>query len=396
MKKSFCLLLVTMFLFCIFFSTYVSAEETTNENKFYLGEHVNAGKDTGYSDSKTISEDDPHFGWEIGVFFVSGYSAIEKNENGESVFLKNVGDKVALWFCLNQNINELNGNKSLFICDDTDGYDKYFGIKKTNFKKGTLIIRHKNHQNQWEKPQIYTDYLNAKTSKGAYTQVELFEEGDYEVALNYEIKQINLNILGWKPFPDYYNYRIFFRFSVRNGNCMVYPFDIKTGTELTNSAYTENGFRLDFANSQYLKVNIKKEMLNQGAEGLVEDIRYNRPAKNGELFTEEGIYTITVNNEYTKQETVKKLYVGNNDVLKAHVYTGFPVEEIKQQISLGATVGENGELIPKAPNSNTAIDSQTNNCIIYIIIGLVALLFIVIIFLIAHKKKSKKEPQNDR
>ena len=389
-----CLLLTSMLLSTTAFAA--------TENKFYLGEVVNAGRDTGYTKKDKIKEDDPHFGWEIGEFFVSGYSANEKDSEGNPVFLKNVGDQVTLWFCLNEDINKLNNNDKLSICEDTNGYDEYFGIEKTNFGKGALIVRHKDSENHWGKPVIYTNYLSAKTSEGAYTQVDIFEEGDYEVALNYEIKETGLNIFGWKPLPSYHNYRIFFRFSVRNGNCMVYPFDVETKAELTNAAFTENGFYLDMANSKYLDIVIKKEILNESAEGLVEDVRFNKPAKDGEQFTEEGIYTITVKNEYTEQQTVKKIYVGTNDVLKAHVATGFSIEEIKYQISLGATVGEDGNLIPVAnqtptESQPTQSDDSTNdpvepsNYTMYIIIGGAALLVIVLVVIIVANKAKKKK-----
>lgn len=110
---------------------------------------------------------------------------------------------------------------------------------------------------------------------------------------------------------------------------MVFPFDVLTGQELTNSVFTENGFYIDLANSRYLNIDIKRVILTEGVDGLVEDTRYNRPAADGEKFTEEGIYTITATNQYTNVKTEKKIYVGNNSLLKAHVVTGLSIEEIK-------------------------------------------------------------------
>lgn len=98
----------------------------------------------------------------------------------------------------------------------------------------------------------------------ADTKVQLFEEGDYEVALDYEVTKDEL-------IDKTGHYRIFFKFSVRNGNCMAYPIDVKTGSELTNSSMTENGFRLDLAKSRYLKINLKKEILKDSADGLIEE-----------------------------------------------------------------------------------------------------------------------------
>lgn len=401
MKKVLSIQLLVLIVLNLILSINTLAVETT-ENKYYLGEAVNTGKDNGYSKSHKIKEDDPHFGWKIGDFFVSGFTDSEKDENGDPVFLKNVGDKITLWFCLNQDINKLNGKKDLSIYSDSNGYDQYFGIEKTKFKKGALIIRKKGSDNLWEEPVIYTDYLKAHTSQGAYTEVALFEEGDYEVALNYEIKETNVNIFGWKPFPNYHNYRIFFRFSVRNGNCMVFPFDVSTGAELTNSAFTENGFYLDLANSKYLNINIKKEILKEGANGLVEDTRFNRPAKDREHFTEEGIYTITATNEYTNQQTTKKIYVGTNNVMKAHVTTGFSIDEINHQISLGATISENGSLIPLSSQAEISESPSVDSSVVtvkkvtreinplYLCVVVILLVIIIISVIILKTKKNKK------
>lgn len=337
-------IIVLILVFSMMFSPFAFAVENTG-SKYYLGEIINAGKDTGYSENEKITEKDPHFGWKLGDFFVSGYTRETEDADCNPVFLKNVGDTVTLWFELEQDIAMLNGNEMLTISGDTNGYDEYFGIEKTDFGRGTLIIRHTDYQNHIGDPIIYTDYLAANATKGAAIEVELFEEGDYEVALNYEIREDKVNVFGWKPVGTYENYRIFLRFSVRNGNCMVYPFDVATGDELLNTAITENGFYLDLARSRYLDIDIKKEMLNEGVDGLVEDVRFNRPAKDGDQYTDEGIYTITVTNRYTAQQTVKKIYVGSNEVLMAYVTTGLSVPEIKELIDNGATIAPDGTII---------------------------------------------------
>ena len=329
------------------------AEESDNDRQFYLGTTVNTGKDNGYSGSTAIDQKDPHFGWNLGRFFVTGYTSNTTDEAGNPVFLKTVGDKVTLWFHLEQDINRLNGDDKLTIYDDANGYDKYFGVPQTGFGQGTLIIRYTDHRNLSAEPVVYTNYLAASATQGADTQVELFEEGDYEVALDYEIRQAGL------IFPSYTNYRISFRFSVRNGNCMVFPFDTVTGAELNNTAITENGFYLDLAKSRYLDINIRKEVMAEGADGLTEDTRFNRPAREGEHYTEEGIYTITVRNRYTNQETQKVIYVGTNDVLKAHVTTGLPINEITYQLSTGATVAPDGTIIPAPTETEPPTPTET-------------------------------------
>ncbi len=326
--------------------TTVSEEETEEDPNllmYYLGETVNTGHDTGYSKAETIKQSDPHFGWTLGDFSVSGFTRVITEDTDCPVFLKTVGDTVTLWFNLSQDIDCLDGDETLAIAEDTNGYDEAFGVKKTNFGRGTLIVKYTDYQNKSTTPTIYTDCLPA-IETGANIKVEMFEEGDYEIALDYEIKKSPTKILNTEILSEFSNYSIRVKFKVRNGNCMVYPFDIVTGEELTNSAITENGFYLDLAMSRYLDINVKKEMLNDGADGLVEDTRFNRPAKDGDEYTGEGIYTITVSNRYTDQETEKIIYVGTNQILKAVAVNGMSFEEVKNAVSSGASIAEDGTL----------------------------------------------------
>lgn len=318
--------------------TDISSSNTGTTNETYnLGSKVRVADFDSYFGEESITKDDAHYAWDLGNFFVSGYTDEVKGSDGNMVFLKNVGDKVTLWFRLNQDINKLNGNEKLSITADRTGSDQYFETPTMDFGRGTLIIRYTDHNNVKAEPTIYTNYLEANTSVGADTKVQLFEEGDYEVALDYQITNDQL-------IDKTSHYRIFFKFSIRNGNCMVYPFDVATGSELTNSSMTENGFRLDLAKSRYLKVNLKKEMLTESADGLVEDTRFNGPARDGAEYTNEGIYTITVTNEYTGQFTVKKIYVGTNNVLRAHMATGLSIPEINNLVDQGATIADDGTI----------------------------------------------------
>lgn len=278
---------------------------------------VNAGTDTGYAKAAVIGASDSHFGWRLGRFLMSGFTRVSEDKSANPIFIKTLGDKVTLWFDLEQDINQLNGNENLSIAEDNNGYDEYFGVVKTNFGRGTLIVRHKDYQNAMGDPVIYTDFLAAKGSYGAETKVELFEEGDYEVTLNYETVSKSYGVLS-----NFANYRIRFNFAVRNGNTMIFPFDVATGAELSNSTVTENGFYLDLAKSRYLDINIKRSVLTEGVGGLVEDQRFNRPAKDGDRYTQEGIYTITVLNRYTGEQTEKQIFVGTNDLLNQYIDKG--------------------------------------------------------------------------
>lgn len=355
------LLLITSLAIALFAAPLaVLAEESPETSMYYLGDVVNTGLDNGFSESDEIGQDDPHFGWSLGQFFVSGYTSVEQSTEGYPVFLKTAGDKIRLSFRLEQDINTLNGNPSLSINEDANGSDTSFGIPKTNFGHGTLIVRQTNYQNETMEPQIYTDYL-VGIEQGADTEVQLFEEGEYEVSLNYEIKDDPRKLGPISIAPGYSNYKISFRFAVRNGNCIVFPFDAQTHSELTNESYAPNGFYLDLARSRYLDVYIKREVMASGADGLVEDVRFNGPARDGDMYTEDGVYTITASNEYTGQTTVKTIYVGDDPVLKTYAVTGLSIPEINQRVAAGEVITEDGRLVSPGTSSNQSKASGDNS-----------------------------------
>lgn len=302
-------------------------------NKIYLGYEVQkTGLDNGYVGNKEIGRDDPHFGLSIGKFYVSGFTSAMSMDQSDFIFLKTVGDNLELHFELTEDIDMLGGDTFVTINSDDGDYDKYFGISPTYFGRGTLIVRHTDYQNNPGTPQVYTDYLSGKMSGDANTIVSINEEGDYEIALDYEITE-SYYVLGTKVTNSRNtDYRIFFRFSVRNGNCMVFPFDASTGEELTNASATPNGFYLDLAYSRYLDIRVKRSLLVQQGSNYTEDVRFNRPASDGELYTQEGIYTITAANQYTGEQTVKTIYVGNDAQYIDYVSRGLSVEQILQAL----------------------------------------------------------------
>lgn len=332
------------------YSSVTDQNAVDPKQTYNLGKVVRTEKFDGYAGEQAIVEGDPHYGITLGQFYVSGYTDTAKDTNGNMVFLKNVGDKVVLWFSLKENIDAVGGNKDIKVTPDNKGSDQYFQTATTDFGRGTLIVRYTDYNNNVGEPQIYTNYLEANASVGANTKVSLFEEGDYEIALDYELTKDEL-------IDKEAHYRIFFKFSIRNGNCMVYPFDIGTGAELNNSSMTENGFRLDLAKSRYLKVILKREVMADSADGLVEDTRFNGPAKDGAEYTTDGIYTITVSNQYTNQLTVKKIYVGTNPILRAYMATGLSIPEIKNLVAEGATIKIDGTIQLAAPS---VPDPETN------------------------------------
>ena len=377
----------------------------SNTKRYSLGETALVSDFASYSGEKEISKGDLHYGWKLGNFFVSGFTSSVVSKD-EVVFLKNAGDVVTLWFNLTQNISALNNDSGLTITSDNDGHDRYFQTPMTNFGKGMLIIRYTDYENIKHDPVMYYDYLLANTMMGANTRVQLFEEGDYEVALDYEVTKSQL-------IPQTHHYRIFFKFSVRNANCMVYPFDIVTGAELTNSSVTENGFSLDLAKSRYLNLYIKKEVWMEGADGLTEDTRFNTTAKDGDRYIDEGIYTITAKNQYTGIETTKKIYVGTNRILAAYANSSYSIPEIQRMVEQGATIYEDGSISMPSPNEptptaepttapltepissgNKSVDESTgaqNSGIVIAIFCAVVVALVIVVIGFSKKRSSKEE-----
>ena len=179
-----------------FYAAYKSAQnKTISANSYTFSDRVHAGDDDGYNKHNPITSGDPHYGWNIGSFVISGFTR-KTEENGIPVFIKKAGhddkpgDNIELWFKLEQkDLKKLNGDSDLYLAEDTNGYDEYFEYEKTNLKHGALFIRQTDNTNTKSKVIAYTDFLAALCSPAANTKIGLFEEGDYEVALDYQVNK---------------------------------------------------------------------------------------------------------------------------------------------------------------------------------------------------------------
>ena len=394
-KRSFWSVLVFLITLLLSFQSIAFAEDTVDGEKHVFDEHYKIKKDKGFSlDEKIkIDEKDHHFGWSLGSLYVTGFTQKAEDGDGNPVFIKIAGDKVQLGFELKQKVDKLNGDKNLSIAKDKKGYDQYFEVAKTNFKHGTLIIRHTDYQGTKGDPIIYTDYLSAKAKVNANTLIDLKEEGDYEVALDYSVKYAPRKVFGKEIAPTTSDYTIrLFKFSIRNGNSMFFPFDLATGNEMTNKSFTEKGFSINLANSHYLKVYVQRGTIDEN--GTI-DVRENKPAKDGDVFTKEGIYTVTVYDPSTDQSTPKEYYVGTDDRYKAYVTTGMDLEEIDTQIAQGATIDENGILIPvaaKASNQDNGAlgESDESGSVPFPAVIAIVALILAVLWIVSRKKKRVK------
>ena len=316
-------------------------------------DYVKSTDKNNYVGSGAIGSKDPHYGWNLGTFCLSGYT-----DTGDTsdIYLKTVGNKIKLSFNLEQDIKKLNGNNELFIKSDKDGSDGIFQTQKHNMRHGELIIKHTDEKGQ-SKIKEYSNYLEALASPGADTTVQLFEEGNYEVHLDYAIEdQDGINSTTY--------YRTSFSFKIRNGNCMVYIFDAKTGDELNNGDIAPNGFRIDTAKSRYSKLTMKKDILNETESGLTQDTRFNGAVTDGSIYTDEGIYTITADNRADSKITpaVKTIYVGDNILLKAyikHLETDkYTISQLYNMQNKGYTITNDGEILPPADVTTASITSK--------------------------------------
>ena len=325
----------------------VNRTETLNTRTAYEFSDVRrVDSQDGFKNPVLIKSDDPHIDWKVGRFYVSGFTDV-KTDGDVPVFLKVPGDRAALWFVLEQELDKCNGDTGIKVNNISSGSDIDFGTPTiANFGRGALIIRRTDKQNQQER-QIYTNYLEASTTVGANTRVDLFEEGDYEVALDYQLHYDKPFVFGTTT-PKTLTYRVFFKFKVRNGDISAFIRDVDTNQFITNANVAPHGFYIDVANSQYLTITIKREVLSESLDGLVEDTKFSGVAKEGRHYTDEGIYTVTIKNLATGDIVTKRVYVGDQDILLVHMKTGMPISEINERIAGGAHI-EDGELIDPDP-----------------------------------------------
>ncbi len=349
----------------------IVAEENKSNPYTLDSDPMDAGKDTGYSKTEKITKGNPHWGWSLGEFVVSGFSGTDLE--GESpIFLKNSGDKIRLDFNLDQkNISKLNDDSSMSICNDTDGYDNELGqdTPENGFGYGTLFIKHSNIHNNEEKPQIYTSYLKKIANDGNSLDdgIEINEEGDYDVYLDYEIKTEKKML--FLKYSQYNDYRIHCSFSVQNSNNMFFLRELNdegnVGSELYSGSSTKNGFVISTANSDYLNIEVKREVLNDMDNDLIEDCdtRFNKIAKDGDKYEEEGIYTITSTKNQISEPTVKTIYVGTNKLLTAYAKykesKGYDIADIRQKMEDGYNIENDGTL--KLSNEQTETSSYPAN-----------------------------------
>ncbi len=361
-----------------------------------------------YSDFDSIDSDDYHYNWEVGNFYVRGYQRVLDADNGDKIFLKTARETLKLYFVLDVDIDDCTPDgRSISISDDDNGYDENFCVGEVGFGRGTVIIRFTDYLNNPHTPVVYTNFFPS-CEYGLANIVDLCQEGDYEVTLDYELKVKYKNRIGQTKY-HYPNYKITFNFSVRNGNTMVYIRDLDSGEEIGNENIAPNGFVLDLAGAKYLHIQCRRMVFNEGANGLVADTRFNEPVRDGSTINREGIYEITVTNPYTPdvEPTKKTIYVGSDQVMMSFVSLGFSIEEINDYLSQGYSMDPDGHLISPTPfggeisNSTITNDDKgesynNTNTRLIIIVALVVVVATATTCTVISVRKIKKAARNSK
>lgn len=277
---------------------------------------VDTGYNTGFSGNSPIKRGNPHFELDLGYFMMSGYT--EKREGPDGLeYIITPGDNMVLWFVLTEDIDELKGDKKLYIASVKDGADEELQTDEKEFGKGILLERHIDADG-WDKGVTpYKDYLAAHEDTGANTKIEINEVGKYEIALDYRIGERKKIALNKYKFHDY---SLRFSFTVKNGNGMYFLYDLNSGSEIQDYSRVEKGYKIDLKSSRALSIYAERYELNQKQNGL--DTRSPELASDGDRFEKTGYYEITGTNTATKEKTTKHIFVGSEEDLALYKATG--------------------------------------------------------------------------
>lgn len=386
------LFLSSLILLPIKATTFAQAETTvieTNGNSYSFSKLLSCSDRCGYTNPQSLSVGDPLVGVNVAEIRLENFSATTVKE-GKLYFLKTTPDIPVLSIVPLTDFNNLGGTGT-WINEDGDTRIPDFGfIGEIGY--GWLGITHKDYQGKIQ--TLCVSNVLRKTKDGiSFTPAWFGEEGSYRIALCFEVKrQIGCEKKwDWWPFKYHYdpiysftNYKIDAQFEIRNANAQVFAFDSK-GNELLSGAVS-NQFTLDFANSRYLQINIKREIAVNSNE-LMEssDVRFNSVGVDKRTYDTPGVWTITVRNEVTGDSTTRRiLVIDSNDTEEANALKVSTSKKYSEFSSLN--VKNNNE---EVNTSNEKIVSENKDGIVVtIIVSATVVVLAVIISAVIIKKKN--------
>lgn len=284
-----------------------------------LGSAVRTGE--GFDGSTQIGGVDPHYGWKIGTFTVSGYNAKTDGDGQVPVFLTDGDEEAVLSFTLQQDIDQIGGNPDLSVADDEMDYDTQSGIARQYFGRGMLIVQYTDSSGAAGQPSVTADYLSSLEPNTA-SNILTCKEGDYTVTLDYQIEDRS-------DFWDFFdlgtsdaNYQICFSFSVRSDQCDIGLQAADSDTVLDSGAIAAGGFQAQFTGSKYQSVQYRRQNLISSEAGYRLEDAASGSVHDGQTFTDEGIYTLTAQNPYTGESVEKTVYVGTDRLSSEFVSSG--------------------------------------------------------------------------
>ena len=161
-----------------------------------------------YSVSQPVEADNPHSGWDLGRYFVSGYQEESTDWEGNQVYTLKEGEKLVLGFCLDQDINGIDGEENLNILEDEENSDVFYlpDVSKMDFGRGALFVCYTDPSKK-RHTTYYTNFLEGDALLHGKTGICLLEEGSYEVAMDYKVGKTNKK--------DTRFYQAYFKFTVK-------------------------------------------------------------------------------------------------------------------------------------------------------------------------------------
>ena len=211
MKRSISLLLAAIILFTCMSKTIIGAAESSEERYYIKTTTFDAGLDEGYAPRKPIKKDNPHYGWDIGRFYLTGFRSYTVID-GVPVFYKYIEQSMYLHFQIEKDIERLDTKGLLSISDIYFGYDADFGIPYGSFKRGALFVqRTAHHTGEKDKVREFYDFLGAMSNGFNTSFLQIDYNGIYDVALDYTIEESKRKDSHDK---QYWDFKVPFRFKV--------------------------------------------------------------------------------------------------------------------------------------------------------------------------------------
>lgn len=362
-----------------------------NGNTYSYSQLMSCADGSGYANAKSLAVGDPLVGVNVAEIKLSNFSSTTIKE-GKRYFLKTSPDIPVLSIELKTDVNNLGGSGAWINEDGDTRIPDYGFVGAVGY--GWLGISHTDYQGKVQTVCI-KDALKKVRNNNSFMPAWFGAEGDYKVSLCFEAKRQTGTEKNWHgpfyytndPVYGYTNYRIDATFEIRNANAQVFAFDLN-GNELLSGSVCDQ-FTLDFANSRYLQISVKREIAVNTNE-LMEstDVRFNSVGVDQRTYSTPGVWTITSRNEITGDSTIRRiLVVDSNNVEETNVLKTATSKKYSEFSLLDNDRGNQGVNALNADNENS-VAKNNSGIIITIVVSATVLIIAIIICTVIIKKKT--------